>query len=327
MIKELRNLNHNVGLHFNLKDWSRVMTIRHLEIFVAVADCGKMSLAAERLFISQPSVSQAIGDIESYYGVKLFERLSKKLYITEDGEKLLKYARHIVSAFNDMDKDMKNSNQEVILKIGGTVTVGTCILCPLIRIFERKNPGVSTKVTINNTSEIEEMLINSSLDIAIIEGEILNKDIIKVPVYQDELVLVCGAHHPFAKMDKINLEQLNDQDFIAREQGSRDRNIFEQSLKEKGISVNVKWTSTNTEAIKNAVVAGQGIAVLSSTIIIKEIYQGTIKVIPIDEIKIKRDICMVYHKDKFISETMKKFMEVCTTYKMGIIKSCKPKSQ
>lgn len=89
----------------------------------------------------------------------------------------------------------------------------------------------------------------------------------------------------------------------------------------------MKWTSTNTEAIKNAVVAGQGIAVLSSAMIIKELYHGTLKVISLDEIQIKRDICMVYHKDKFISEIMQKFIEVCTTYKMGVIKSCKPKSQ
>ena len=303
------------------------MTIRHLEIFIAVADCGKMSLAAEQLFISQPSVSQAISDIETYYGVKLFERLSRKIYITENGEKLLKYARHIVSTFKDMESEMKKTGHDICLKIGATVTVGTCILCPIIKIFERKNPGVSTKVTINNTSEIESMILNSTLDIAIVEGEILNKDIIKVPIYQDELVLICGAHHPLAKMDKITLEQLNDHDFIAREQGSRDRNIFEQFLKEKGISVNVKWTSTNTEAIKNAVVAGYGLAILSSTMIIKELYHGTLKVIPVDEIQIKRDICMVYHKDKFISEYMQRFIEVCTTYKMGIIKSCKPKSQ
>lgn len=299
------------------------MTIRHLEIFIAVADYGKMSLAAEKLFISQPSVSQAISDIETYYGVKLFERLSKKLYITESGEKLLKYARHVVGTFKDMEADMKETGKELCLKIGGTITVGTCILCPIIRIFERKNPNVSTKVTINNTTEIEEMILNNSIDIAIIEGEIVNKDIIKTPIYQDELVLICGAHHPLAELEKIELQHLNNQDFIAREQGSRDRNIFEQLLKDKGIEVNVKWTSTNTETIKNAVIAGQGLAILSSAMIIKELYNGTLKVIPIEGISIKRDICMVHHKDKFISEYMQKFMEVCTTYKMGVIKSSK----
>lgn len=294
------------------------MTIRHLEIFIAVADCGKMSLAAERLFISQPSVSQAISDIEGNYGVKLFERLSKKLYITDDGEKLLKYARHIVGGFKDMERDMKKSDQDICLKIGGTVTAATCILCPLIKIFERENPIISTKVTINNTTEIEHMILNSSLDIAIIEGEIQTKDIIKTPIYQDELVLVCGAHHSFADVNEITIDQLNQQNFIAREQASRDRNLFEQLLREKNVEVNVKWTSTNTEAIKNAVIEGQGLAILSSAMIVKEVYTGTIKVVPVAEIQMKRDICLVYHKDKFISEYLQKFIDVCTTYKMGL---------
>lgn len=303
------------------------MTIRHLEIFIAVADCGKMRAAAEKLFISQPSVSQAISDIENYYGVKLFERLSKKLYITESGEKLLKYARHLVGAFKDMEIDMKNAGNDLCLRIGGTVTVGTCILCPMIRIFETQNPGVSTKVTINNTTVIENMLLNSTLDVAIIEGETVSPDIIKTPIYQDKLVLVCGANDPLANMEEITIEQLEKQDFIAREQGSRDRNIFEQFLKEQGITVNVKWTSTNTEAIKNAVIAGQGLAILSSLMIIKELHRGNLKIVPIKGIDIKRDICMVYHKDKFVSDHMRKFMKVCSSYKRGIKKSCKQEFQ
>lgn len=299
------------------------MTIRHLEIFIAVADCGKMRVAAEQLFISQPSVSQAISDIEKYYGIKLFERLSKKLFITESGEKLLKYARHIVGTFKDMEFDMKNAGHDLCLRIGGTVTVGTCILCPIIKIFEKQNPSVSTRVTINNTTEIENMILDSVLDVAIIEGETVSPDIIKIPIYQDKLVLVCGAHHPIANMEEITIDQLQGMDFIAREKGSRDRNIFEQFLKEQGISVNVKWTSTNTETIKNAVIASQGLAVLSSVMIVKELYKGSLKVVPISGIEIKRDICMVYHKDKFISDHMRKFMKVCTLYKRGIKKPSK----
>ncbi len=291
------------------------MTIRHLEIFITVADCGKMRLAAEKLYISQPSVSQAISDIENYYGIRLFERLSKKLYITENGEKLLKYARHIVGTFKDMEIDMKNAGNDLCLRIGGTVTVGTCILSPMIKVFERENPGVSTRVTVNNTTVIENMLLNSTLDIAIIEGETLSPDMIKTPIYQDKLVLVCGSHHPIVNMNEITIEDLVGQDFITREQGSRDRNIFEQFLKEQGITVNVKWTSTNTEAIKNAVMAGQGLAVLSSIMITKELLQGNLKVVHINGINIKRDICMVYHKDKFISDHMKKFLQVCKSYK------------
>lgn len=291
------------------------MTIRHLEVFIAVAECGKMRLAAETLFISQPSVSQAIRDIENYYGIKLFERLSKKLYITENGEKLLKYARHIVGASRDMEIDMKNKGNDLCLRIGGTVTVGTCILCPMVNVFERENPNISTRVTVDNTTVIENMILNSTLDIAIIEGETLSTDIIKIPIYQDKLVLVCNSHHPIAAMKEIDIGELKGQDFITREQGSRDRNIFEQFLKEQRITVNVKWTSTNTEAIKNAVMAGQGLAVLSSILITKELKQGDLKIVPINGINIKRDIFIVYHKDKFISDYMNKFLQVCKSYK------------
>ena len=93
------------------------MNIRHLKIFITVADCGKMSEAAEKLFISQPSVSQAIKEIEDYYGVKLFERLSKKLYITDSGKLLLRYARHIVGSFNEMESALKNSGENICLHI------------------------------------------------------------------------------------------------------------------------------------------------------------------------------------------------------------------
>ncbi|MEG1256737.1 LysR family transcriptional regulator [Clostridium sp.] len=293
------------------------MTIRHLEIFITVANCGKMRLAAEQLFISQPSVSQAIRDIESYYGIKVFERLSKKLYITENGERLLKYARHIVDLFKAMEIDIKNAGENVCLRIGGTVTVGTCLLCPIIEQFEKENPGASAKAIVNNTTIIENMLLNSTLDLAIIEGETLSSDIIKIPIYQDELVLVCGSNHPFASAKEISIEKLEGQDVIAREQGSRDRNIFEQLLKEQEISVNMKWSCTNTEAIKNAVMAGQGLAIISNLMITEELKSGKLNIVDIQGINTTRDICLVYHKNKFISEYMNRFLEICQNFKLS----------
>ena len=294
------------------------MTIRHLEIFITVADCGKMRLAAEQLFISQPSVSQAIAEIETYYGVKLFERLSKKLYITDSGERLLKYARHIVELFKEMEIDIKNAGENIYLRIGGTVTVGTCLLSPIVTQFESNNPGVSTKVIVNNTTVIEDMLLHSTLDLAIVEGETISNDIIKIPIYQDKLVLVCGESHPFSNKGEITIDELKGQDVIAREQGSRERNIFEQFLSEQNISVNVKWSSSNTEAIKNAVIAGQGLAILSSLMIKNELQHGKLKIVSIKDINITRHICLIYHKNKFISEQMKTFIDVCKNINLDI---------
>lgn len=285
------------------------MNIRHLKIFITVADCGKMSIAAEKLFISQPSVSQAIKEIEDCYGVKLFERLSKKLYITENGELLLKYARHIVQSFEQMEADLKNAGQNICLRIGATVTVGTCMLDKIISKYEKENSEISTKIVVNNTNVIENMLLHSELDIGIVEGRIDNKDFIKIPIYNDRLVLVAGKKHDFYYRNEISINELTGQDMISREEGSGAREIFDEILEKYNIDVNLKWNSTNTEAIKNAVIGGQGLAVLSTLIIGDEIKNGTLHIVPIKEVDMYREICVVYHKNKFISDYLNKLID------------------
>ena len=145
------------------------MTIRHLRIFIAVAETGKMGLAAKQLYIAQPTVSQVISDMEKSYGVKLFERLSKKLYITPQGERLLSYARHIVSLFDEMERSMRNSSAQVLLRVGATITVGSCVLSPIIRRYEELFPLSQVQVFVDNTRLIEEMLLESQLDVALVE--------------------------------------------------------------------------------------------------------------------------------------------------------------
>lgn len=286
------------------------MSIRHLRIFIMVAECGKMSIAAEKLFITQPSVSQAIKEIEDYYGVRLFERLSKKLFITANGELLLKYARHLVQSFDEMELELKNAGQNICLQIGGTITVGTCILNDVIAKLEKENKNISTKIIINNTEIIEKMLLNSQLDVAIIEGIIENKDLIKRPIYNDKLILVAGKNHKFYNRDEISIQELMGEDIISREEGSGSKRIFDDILKNSNIEVNTKWISTDTAAIKNAVINGNGLAVLSSLLVNEEIKQGTLHKVSLKEVNMFRYIYVVYHKNKFISEHLKSFLDI-----------------
>lgn len=285
------------------------MNIRHLKIFITVADCGKMSVAAEKLYISQPSVSQAIKEIEDYYGVKLFERLSKKLYITENGRLLLKYARHIVQSFDEMEAHLKNTGENISLRIGATVTVGTKLLSDIISRFEKNYKDVDTKITINNTNVIENLILNSDLDIGIVEGYVDNKDIIKKPIYKDNMVLVAGKNHKFYNRNSITIEELNGEDMIFREPASGSRQIFDNVLHDNNIEVNVKWNSTNTESIKEGIINGHGAGVLSTLMIQEEVKNGTLHIIDIDKVNISRDICVIYHKNKFISDHLKSFMD------------------
>lgn len=287
------------------------MTIRHLRIFITIVECKTMRKAAEKLYISQPAVSQAISELEKYYGVKLFERLSQRLYITEAGETLLSYARHIVSSFEDMESAMFDASSKMTIKIGGSVSIGTTMLIDIVKKFEEEIPGIDVRVTVNNTSTIENKVCLSELDLAIVEGCLQSDEIIQIPVYNDELVMVVGKDHSFWDRQCISISELHNQDVISREEGSANRNQFEQLLIENKIKINKKWSCTNTEAIKNLVKDGKGIAIISKLLIKKEIEEKKLRIVNVDNIKVYRESKLIYHKNKYISPQMKKFIEIC----------------
>ena len=288
------------------------MTIRHLQIFVAVADCGKMRAAAERLHISQPSVSQAVRELESYYNIKLFERLSQRIYITETGKKLLPYARHIIDSFETMEGFINDTSSGNVIRVGGSVSVGTRLLPPMIKSLENEVPDVDVCVIVDNTAAIEGKIQRSELDIAVVEGIVRSDELVKKDIYDDELVLVVGPEHELFNHPGFKLKELTKHALISRESGSVERNQFEQFLLEHDIKMKNKWSCSNTETIKKAVLNGEGIAILSRMVIEKEIAAGEVRVLNVENTRMKRKIKLIYHKNKYISQSMKQFIDICT---------------
>ena len=132
------------------------MTLRHLKIFVAVAETKSMSAAARRCFITQPTVSQTIHELEEHYHTILFERLSRKLYITEAGKNLLSHARQVIDQFEQLEQSMADDSITQRLRIGATLTVGVCLLPHILNDFQEEMPAVSTYSYISNTADIEQ---------------------------------------------------------------------------------------------------------------------------------------------------------------------------
>lgn len=285
------------------------MTIRHLKIFIMVADTGKMSLAAEQMFLSQPTVSQAIRELEEYYEVLLFERLSKKIYITPEGERLLTEARQVVSLFDQMNERIHGKGKQVKLKIGATVTIGSSIMIPVLRAYRNLHPDAEIEVFINNTKKMEESLLKSQLDFAFVEGEIKNKDLLVEPVITDNLVLVCGREHPFYVRENVSIEELENETFILREEGSGTRELFESYMKECNINIKIGWSCITPEAIKKAVIEGLGITVISGRLVEDEAEEGKLHVIKLQEGQWNRNFSMVYHKNKYLSNEIVGFFE------------------
>ena len=285
------------------------MTLRHLEVFLQVLDSGSMRAAAEALYISQPSVSGVVADLEREYAVRLFERLGHKLYLTEAGKTLEKYSRHLLSLAEEMTTQMHNRSVGTQLHIGATVTVGSCVLCPILAKL-----GGTPHVVVNNTRYIEQLLLQSVLDIGLIEGRITNPDLIVQPVMEDTLVLACTPDHPFAHRKSIPISKLQNQPIIMRESGSGTRSIIEQALAISNTTVDVVWECNNLDSILSAVKCGLGLSVLSFRLLENEVAEGNLVAVPITGCNLHRQFSLVYHRDKFISPSLSRFIEFCSHY-------------
>ncbi len=239
------------------------MTIRHLRIFIEVAKTGNMSLAGENLFISQPTVSQVIRELENHYGAMLFDRLSKKLYITEFGKELLRYAIEVVDQFDNLEKAMNDSSNIENLRVGASVTVGTYILSKVLKEFHKISPNVNTYSYVNNTSTVEKKLLKSELDMAIVEGDIQSPDLITIPVIDDYLVLLCKNNHSILDNKNLQLTDLKNQRFAVRENGSGTKDFLEHLLSKHKISVQIAWEASSTDTIKRAILDDNCLSLLS----------------------------------------------------------------
>lgn len=290
------------------------MTRRHLNIYMTVCDEGSMTGAAEKLYISQPSVSQAINELEEHYGVKLFERLGKRLYITQGGERLLTYARHITNLYNEAEQEMREIKSGGVLRIGASITIGTYVLFDIIKEFKRLKPDIAIEIIVDNTTVIEGMIFKDEIDFGLVEGAVHSFDLTVSPFMEDELILICSPVRPWANSKVVRTEDIEDEGFIVREEGSGTRELFESVM----ASHNVKWRKTavlnNAESIKNAVAADIGISVISKIAVIKELEKGELASVKLEDMKFMRYFSIIHHKNKFISEGMKSFFELCKNF-------------
>lgn len=281
------------------------MTLRHLHIFLAVVDAGNMTRASEALFIAQPTVSQAIADLEKHYGVRLFDRLSRRLYLTGPGKVLLGYARHLINLLGEMDQAIEAESASGSLRVGATLTIGTCLLPDFLTDFGDLYPQVRVEASIRNTRDIEQLVIRNELDLALVEGSITSQDILVQPFMADHLVLACGCKHPFFNIDRpIPLHALDDQSFIVREQGSGTRELFAHTMSLQQIPWKIAWEAINSDAMVQAAVNGLGIAVLSNRLITASLRSGSLRTVRVEGLDLVRAFSLVHHKNKYLTPAM-----------------------
>ncbi len=296
------------------------MTLRHFRIFIAVCEQKGMTRAAKQLHMTQPSISQAIQELEEHYKNLLFERLGRRLYLTAAGVELLQYARHMVQLDLQTESAMRDFEDKYRLRIGASVTIGEAVLIDLLRWLKKNAPEIEIFSEIHNTAELEEMVLQDQLDLALVEGKVTSDYLVETAFLQDELIFVDAPEHGGNPVRSI--EELMEQKFFVREEGSGTRKLFEQEMQLKNIPFKLMGVYNNAEGIKKAVRAGLGITVLSKQTVAEELQRGELREFSVPGICFKRDFRIIYHRNKYISSGLRKVIDACHTMEQLFDKPC-----
>ena len=291
------------------------MTVRHLMIFITVAEQGSMSAVAKSLYLSQPTVSQTIRELEKHYNGLLFERFGKKIYLTERGKLLLPHAKELVQNFQHLEEMMLNQGQAPTLRLGSTITVGTCLTPAFVLDLKKKFTDLNVYSYVSNTRDIEQKLLRSELDATVVEGEINAPELTVLPIIDDSLVLAVGKNHPFYQANHLSVMDLNDQNYAMREAGSGTRQLFEDFASRYNISYEITWEANSPRTLLNAVLYDQVLSVMSLRLMEPEIKNRTIHVFFQKRGEWNRKFKLVYHKNKFLTPAIYELEKILHKYK------------
>lgn len=289
------------------------MNNRHLRIFIRVYEEKNMTLAAESLYISQPSVSQAVKELEEHYGVKLFERYPKQLFPTAEGDLLYRYAKQVFGLMQEIEKEIPALSERGTIAIGANISAGTVLLRRYIKKFSEEFPDAKVKVTVAGSTKLKSMIYDHTVDLALMEDLPNEPALVQESFYKDRLVLVCSPDNKLAGKRAIKFKDLRGQEFLLRAKGVGVRDRFDYIMNLYDMEVEPLWESSNTRSLINAAMDGLGIAVLPYLLVKKEIDRGSVKVLDVKEELLHRNLNIVYHKDKIFNRWLTRFAEIVRT--------------
>ncbi len=299
-----------------------LMNLRRLKIFLSVCESMNMTQAAEVLHMTQPSVSQAIAELERELGSRLFERLNHRLYITEAGRRLQSYGRHILNLVEQAQQELSELSSGGKLRVGASLTIGTHLLPQMAACFQEFHPEVELMSLVDNTSVIEALILEDRLDLGLVEGRLNSSDILEKFIQNDELIIIAAPNHLLAqRVSEIRRAELpvavqrfpllasdlTGEGFIVREDGSGTRELFESAMRDADIPWKIAGVYNNIEAIKQAARQNLGLGVVPEISVELELRSGVLIPIRIPNLKLTRKFNLIYHRQKYFTKAMQAF--------------------
>ncbi len=288
------------------------MNLHHLRAFVAVASEGNITRAARGLRTSQPAVSKQLAELEGQLGTELFDRLARGVRLTEAGELLLRHAQRILAAERAAETEIGELSglQRGRLSIGASTTIGSYLVPTAYGAFNRAHPKVRLELEIANTAAIQAMVLDDRIDLGLTEGFVSEGQLDVEVIHRDEMVAIVAPGHPLTKKRKVSAREFAQLPFISRERGSGTRDVIEAAFAKRDLTLEPVMALGSTEAVKNAVAAGLGVAIVSRLTLDLELAAGRLALVDLPDLDIHRALHLVRLKGKGESPAVEAFMRL-----------------
>jgi DNA-binding transcriptional LysR family regulator len=290
-------------------------SFRELEIFCKVVELESFSKAAEVVSLVQASVSERIASLEKKVGTRLLDRLGRKVIPTAAGELLHKHATLLLEMKKTAQLEIERflGLKQGEISMGGSTIPGEYILPDLIGRFKKKYPHLSVKLTIADSSEIEDRVLAGQLEIGVIGSKSSSANLLCQKLWEDELVLAVPIRHPWARRKAFSLQHLRKTPFILREEGSGTLKILEAYLHESGkvgigaLEVSARFGSST--AVKEGIKSGLGLSILSARAIDTEVKAGLLKALKVEGLTMSRNFYLIRNKLRIASPACQAMLE------------------
>ena len=287
------------------------LTLRQLEVFVSIAtQHGHVTRAAQAIGITQAAASMAIADLEQQLDARLFDRVGKQLILNETGRILLQRAQAVLDRAAEIQMLAAGSQSIFDIRLGASVTVGNHLLPPVLARFKHSYPNGQIRVMRYNTDQVLSQLSEFSLELGFVEGPVEDSRFRTFPWKKDALTIFAAAGHPLAGK-KLTAAELAAADWVMREPGSGTRKVFERSLAALGIVPRIALELEQPAAIRECVRAGMRLGCLSRLELQDAISAGQIVALKAPLLDLRRDINIVLHNQKYVSEAIGTILRLC----------------
>ena len=283
------------------------LTLRALEVFCAVTEQGTVTQAAEAVALTQSAASQALDKLEGSLGIRLFDRVGRRLVLNEHGRLLLPRARALLDMAQDIHQLFDSGGP--CLRIGASSTIVNYLLPVSLAAFRREWPQARLELEVGNTRDIVEAVAGLTVDFGFIEGFCHHSELIVEPWQRDELVVFSAPDHPLAGRE-VTVTELGCAEWLLREPGSGTREEVERLLLPHVPMLKVSMELGHSEAIKHAVAAGLGVSCLSRRVVENELASGAVVVLRAGLPPLMRTLFRIRHRAKTVTRGMESFLQL-----------------